>query len=55
MANGSLRNTSTDSKGTDFSDFDKPHKRACQKGKMDGLRKVWPPRSGTEVGENQMD
>ena len=34
--NGSLRNTSTDySKGTTFCDFCKPHKRSCQKGKIE--------------------
>ena len=33
--NGSLRNTSMDSKGAAFCDFDKPQKRAYQKGKME--------------------
>ena len=33
--NGSLRNTSTDSKRTTFVIFDKPHKRAYQKGKIE--------------------
>ena len=33
--NESLRNTSTDSKRNSFSDFDKPHKRAYQKEKIE--------------------
>ena len=33
--NGSLWNTSTDSKGTNIVDFDKPTKRAYQKGKIE--------------------
>ena len=33
--NGSLQNTSTDSKGTTFVILKKPHKRAYQKGKIE--------------------
>ena len=36
--NGSLRNTSVDSKRRDFGNFAKPCKRTCQKGKIEFIK-----------------